>query len=60
MTNNELMIDITTHLAQIDGADEIEQEQLVKCIGMVAAFMMLELGISLIETDELELAVNAK
>jgi len=60
MTNNELMLNITTKLAEIDGVEDIEQEQLVKCLGMLTGFMMLELKISLVETDELELAVNAK
>ena len=60
MDNKDLMLSIVSKLAEIDGAENIEQEQLVKCLGMVTGFMMLEVGVLVVETDELDITVSAK
>ena len=60
MNNQELVRKITDKLAEVEGINETSAEQLVKSMSMITGSMMLEAGICLVETDELELAVNAK
>ena len=57
-SSNDLITEISTKLTEIEGIENIPEEQLVKCLGMMTGFMMLELKISSVETDELELSVK--
>jgi len=57
-SNNDLITEISIKLTEIEGVEHIPEEQLVKCLGMMTGFMMLELKIAAVETDELELAVK--